>query len=114
LFKDRTDLQAKPLTAPFIGKWMRLSGPLGNVLSNRPDISQVTFTRKSIFDPDYEPFIVYMYFDRERWDGRLEVIPPGTNITVVGRLAEFDRVDVHLKHCELEDQFRPQAERPAD
>ena len=62
---------AKPLTAPFIGKWMRVAGPLGNVLSNRPDISQVTFKSKSIFDPDYEPFIVYMYFDRARWDERL-------------------------------------------
>lgn len=103
LFEGLTDLQAMKLTGQFVGKWMRLSGPLGNVLSNREKISQVTFlNRPSIFDPDYEHFIVYMYFDRKRWDDRLAVLPTGSPITVVGRLREFDRVTVHLEDCELE------------
>jgi hypothetical protein len=101
-FKGHTDLQAMPLTAPFLGKWMRVSGTLGNVLSNRETISQVTFQTKSPFSPDYEPLTVFMYFDRERWDERLAVLPPGSEITVVGRVREVDRVTVHLEDCELE------------
>jgi len=82
---------------------MRVSGPLGNVLSNREHISQVTFQKGSMFDPGHEFFTVYMYFDRAGWDERLAVLSPGTNIIVVGRLRAFDRVDVHLENCELED-----------
>jgi hypothetical protein len=67
LFKGHTDLQAKPLTKPFLGKWMRVSGVLGNVLSNRANISQVTFQSKSPFAADYEAFTVFMYFDRKQW-----------------------------------------------
>jgi hypothetical protein len=103
LFAGHTDIQAKPLATPFIGKWMKVSGPLGNVLSNRQTISQVTFQKGSLFDRGYEFFTVYMYFDRARWDDRLAVLPPGSGITVVGRLREFDGVGVYLENCELAD-----------
>lgn len=35
LFEGHTDLHTLKLTEPFVGKWMKVSGPLGNVLSNR-------------------------------------------------------------------------------
>jgi hypothetical protein len=73
------------------------------VLSNRETISQVTFESGSMFDANREFFTVYMYFDRKRWDDRLAILPPGTNITVIGRLQEFDSATVHLDDCELVD-----------
>lgn len=103
LFNDLTDLQAMPLTKPYLGKWMRVSGQLGNVMSGRETISQVTFKKKSLDDPPVEHHTLYMYFDRSEWDERLAVLPPGSPITVVGRLREFDRFDVHLERCELVD-----------
>jgi hypothetical protein len=43
LFDGRTDLQAKGLADPYIGKWMRVSGPLGNVGTPNKYFTQVTF-----------------------------------------------------------------------
>jgi hypothetical protein len=114
LFAGLTHLQAAPLTQPFLGKWMTVSGPLGNVLSNRPTISQVTFQHQSPFAPDPDRFTIFMYFDRQAWDEHLAVLQPGTKITVSGRLREFDSITIHLEDCELV-EVRPQEqeEQPA-
>jgi hypothetical protein len=115
LFEGLTNVQAAPLTKPFIGKWIRVSGPLGNVSGTRLDTLQVTFQFQSTFLADRDYFTVYMYFDRERWEERLAVIPPGTTVSVVGRLREFDSILIHLDDCELADDVRPQEqeEQPA-
>jgi hypothetical protein len=101
LFADHTSQQGAKLIEPYLGKWLRVTGPLGDVLSNRGFRSQVTFEKGSVFDEGYEPVTVYMYFERERWDDRLAVLRPGSSITVAGRIREVDRVHVHLEDCEL-------------
>jgi hypothetical protein len=105
LFVNLTDQQAKPLIRPYIGKWLKVSGQLGDVLSNRETISQVTFNDAGPFsDPykqPYRPYTVYMYFDRAGWDSSLEVLPVGSDIAVIGRITRIDRHSVHLEDCEL-------------
>ena len=101
LFQGKTDIQAENVAAPYLGKWMTVAGALGNVLTGRETIAQVTFPKGSIFDPDHEFFDTYMYFERPKWGERLAVLPQGAQIVVRGRLQRVNRGEVHLEKCEL-------------
>lgn len=106
LFDDRTDLQAKGLVEPYIGKWMKVSGPLGNVSPPNKYFTQVTLKTKGMFDGGgrFETHgYLYMYF-KPGWEERLAMLRPDTSIAVVGRLKEVNWVEVHLEHCELVDE----------
>jgi hypothetical protein len=106
LFDDRTDVQAKTLVDPYIGKWMTVSGPLGNVGTRNDYFAQVTFQNKGMFEEGtrFEIHgVVFMYFRDPRSDERLAMLRPGTEITVVGRLERVTGIDVHLDDCELID-----------
>jgi hypothetical protein len=101
-FKGHTHIQAEKLTEAYRGKWLKVSGPLGDVMGNTSERAQVTFARNApIFVGRY--FQVFMYFDRSQWDDRLSVLRPGTKITVIGRIREINRIEVHLENCELVD-----------
>jgi hypothetical protein len=50
LFENHTDVQAQKLLEIYIGKWMRISGQLGNVMSSSPYFVQVTFERKPLYE----------------------------------------------------------------
>jgi hypothetical protein len=96
MFEGHTSLQASKMASAFIGKWMRLSGNLGEVLSSRPGASaQVTFMTSKLKFTD-----VYMYFDKE-WVERLSVLKHGDAIRVIGEIEEIHRTHVQLHHCEL-------------
>ncbi len=103
LFQGLTDIQAQDVDAVYVGKWMTVTGALGNVHTGRETIAQVTFQKGSIFDPGHEYFDIYMYFKRPKWDERLSVLPRGAQVTVRGRLRDVNRVEVHLEECELVD-----------
>jgi hypothetical protein len=66
------DVQAAKLIASFIGKWMTVSGPLGNVGAWHNNFSQVTFNRA---DPIVTPSLYIMFHDEAQVD-RLSVFPP--------------------------------------
>ena len=95
-FKDHMDVQAQKLAAPFIGKWMTVSGPLGNVGAWRGTYSQVTFNRPGVDVP-----AIYMIFRDEAQVDRLSVLKHGDRMTVCGRIDELDCVRVQLDPCEL-------------
>jgi hypothetical protein len=107
LFKDQTAIQAEKLTEAYRGQWMKVSGPLGDVLGSTTEIAQVTFRgNASIFGRSRVGlgyFQVFMYFDRGKWDERLAVLRPGSAITVLGRIGRVNRIEVHLGDCELVD-----------
>jgi hypothetical protein len=88
-FEGHTDIQARTRVADFIGKWMKVSGPLGNVTSS----PQVTFA-------DLSP--VYMFF-RKKWVDRLLILRREDNITVLGQIAHVERGNLVLYNCELID-----------
>jgi hypothetical protein len=90
------DVQAQKLAAPFVGKWMTVSGPLGNVGAWHRTYSQVTFNR-----PDIDVPTIYMIFRDEAQVDRLSVLKHGDRMTVRGRIDELDRVRVQLDPCEL-------------
>jgi hypothetical protein len=103
-FGQYTSIQAAKLTEAYVGKWMRLSGQLGDVLGDpgSPHL-QVTFQKKGFpGDPDYEYFSVYMYFGRE-WDERFATLLRGTQISVAGQIERVGAWGLDLVRCELED-----------
>ena len=89
-FEGHTDIQARTRVADFLGTWMKVSGPLGNVTSS----SQVTFA-------DGSP--VHMFFRRKKWVDRLLIMSRGDNITVLGQITYVEPGNLVLYSCELID-----------
>ena len=117
LFEGHTHIQAAKLAEAYVGKWMKVSGRLGDVMRSEvaQTFSQVTFKRSSVFDAGGEHFGVFMYFDGT-WDDRVAVLRRGDSITVIGQLERVNRDGVHLGNCELVDwvgQVTRQAEQRA-
>jgi hypothetical protein len=68
LFAEHTSIQAKRLIEPYIGKWMRVSGPLGNV-SNNEYFAQIVFEHRPSSHTQ-----IYMYFRQPDRSDRLSVL----------------------------------------
>ena len=103
IFREHTDIQGATLTAAYLGKWMKVSGSLGNVISTTPNLAQLTFERAEV--PltertwfDYTDF--YMMF-KKPWIDRLAIAKRGDKLTVVGQIERIDGVSVQLENCEL-------------
>ena len=83
LFEQNHFRRAEELAYRYIGKWMPISGPLGQIHpgSPRPDgsrFSMVTFS-------DMELPWFYMMFS-DQWVDRMVLLPKGQNISLIGRV----------------------------
>jgi hypothetical protein len=96
-FKEYTDIQAKKLAAPYIGKWMKISGPLEDVGEFSGYACQVTFADR-LFSTSKTT--VFMYFKKE-WIERLSILKRNDSIAVLGKIKDVTRVSVSLDNCEL-------------
>jgi hypothetical protein len=92
-----TGIQAQALRDIYIGKWMKVSGRLGNVLNSYGTFCQVTLKYVPLKFTD-----LYMIFGKE-WRDRLSIMTPGQNITVMGKIDRIDSSGVQLGECELID-----------
>jgi hypothetical protein len=93
-FDGHTSIQAQKLADAFIGKWVKVSGPLGNV-GSFTTFSQVTFASTS-------NVMVYMLFrNRAFAEDTLSVLKKGDEITVLGKIDRIEPLDVQLDNCEL-------------
>ena len=94
-FAEHTSIQALRLIEPYIGKWMRVSGPLGNV-SNTQHFAHVVFERRP-----HSFKVIYMLFRQPDRSDRLSVLRRGTQLTVLGQIKEVTQLTLHLDNCEL-------------
>jgi hypothetical protein len=99
LFKEHTGIQARKLIEPFIGKWMRVSGHLSEVLSSTPNLAQVTFSGRGISS---DLAVIYMYFRTKESFARLAILRRGDSLTIVGKICDVNPVQLDLDTCELE------------
>jgi hypothetical protein len=99
LFKDHTSIQANKLIEPFIGKWMKVSGHLNEVLSSTPDFAQVSFSGRGLTS---DLAGIYMYFRSKDSIERLAILRRGDALTIVGEIREINSVQLTLESCELE------------
>jgi len=97
-FKGVTNVQGNDRVARYMGKWLRVSGALSNVLGTYPDSVQVTFRDRSLFTYNN----VYAYFRERKWSDRLALLSPGDHVALLGRITEIDPQNVRLDDCELE------------
>jgi hypothetical protein len=97
LYKGYTKIQADKLAESFVGKWMKLSGPLNDVTNSSGDY--VVYLENHLFPSGSA---VAMRFDKS-WKDRLSVLKVGDTIGVLGQIKDIDRVIVFLEKCELLD-----------
>jgi hypothetical protein len=99
-FTNRTDVQTQTLLSPYIGKWMRVSGNLGDVkkikIFDDKSFAQVTF-RDVKYGSDY----VFLQFSEPGFIDRLSVMQLGEAITVLGQIQSVNPLFVSLEECEL-------------
>jgi hypothetical protein len=98
-FREHTYIQGTKLIKPFIGKWIRVSGKLNEVISSSPDHAQVTFSGRGIGS---DLASVYMYFRNEDAIERLAILRRGDDLTIIGEINEVNGVQVNLSNCEVE------------
>jgi len=62
-FEEHTSIQASQMAKPFIGKWMKISGRLNEVISSKPEHgAQLSFQRDYAKDSDC--FCYMRFLDR--------------------------------------------------
>jgi len=97
-FQEHTDMQAKKLLEAFIGKWMRVEGPVGDVYASDESNATVHFN-----PPTYGRTKILMHFnDRAAIGDRLSVLKKGDRITVIGQIDWAWPRALELDNCELE------------
>jgi hypothetical protein len=94
MFEGRTSIQASKMASAFIGKWMRCSGNIAEILASEKS-AQLTLTMPALKFTD-----VYMLFDAE-WLERLSVLKHGDPVRIIGQIDEIHRTHIQLHHCEL-------------
>jgi hypothetical protein len=97
--QGHTSIQAERLAEAFIGKWMEISGPLGDVLRVTDTHRMVVIEGRSLYKNNQ----VYMYFREKEWADRLATLKPGDRVTIVGRIENVVSQSISLGNCELVD-----------
>jgi hypothetical protein len=94
-FKEKTGAQAQKQIAQFIGKWMKVSGPLADYSDGRLTLSNHQYPATL--------FHVWTLFNGSPWTDLLLEMNIGTPITLQGQIAFVNRLGVQLIYCELLD-----------
>lgn len=79
LFKGLTNVQGQKLAEPYIGKWVRITAPLGSATSISPDLVQVTTEA----DPQRPMTAVFMRFGAP-WIDHFSTLRKGRVISAIG------------------------------
>jgi hypothetical protein len=105
IFREHTGIQGAALTAAYLGKWVKVSGSLGNVTSRTSDFAQLSFERATVPPEEQTPLdhtYFFMQFNKP-WIERLAIARRGDKLTVVGQIGSIDGLAVVLENCELVD-----------
>jgi len=95
-FNNNMAIHGRRLIEPYIGKWMKVSGSLGNIMGAYS--LQITFSDRGLSANKVQ---IFMYFDREQWLDRVSVLKRGDHLIVLGQIKDVSSIDLHLEHCEL-------------
>ena len=98
LYKGQTEMQAQRLVDIYVGKWMKIRGPISNVMTPTGDIVAVHLKRDA-----FNEIAVALKFSKP-WHERLALLRQGNIITAVGKIDYTEAGFVMLEDCELVDQ----------
>jgi hypothetical protein len=94
LFKDHMDLQAQMLVEPFMGKWIRISAVVKDILKNRDASCRVTLNGTGFLE------LINLNFP-PNWVDRISVLQRGQVINACGQITKVTSLSVELEQCEL-------------
>jgi len=98
----QTTIQSRRAVEPFIGKWMKVEGDLGDVDSGIQDnIAHVTFVTYRFTGELGAYKHLYMRFSGKKWIDKLYTLTKGTHIVVNGQILDVNIMSVSLDNCEL-------------
>jgi hypothetical protein len=106
-YREHSGIQAQKLVQPYMGKWLRVAGPLGDVggWDNSTRCSYVSFRYSLGVEP-----VLMEFSDRRVVEGRLAGLPLGAGLTVIGRIDSVAAGQaIILADCELESVTMPDA-----
>ena len=92
-FKDLTDVHARNLVRPYIGRWLFLDEKINNVWANERINSVTVFTKKH----DISIFLGF----KEEWRTSVITLQKETRIVAAGRITDIDHWHIRLEDCEL-------------
>jgi hypothetical protein len=100
LFKgNHTTIQSAKLAEAFMGKWIKVSGPTGDVMGDTATLRQLTFSDHSIYKGGQ---LFMMFYDR-KWFDHLSTLKPGDRVTVIGKVGRVNSIELQLNDCEIVD-----------
>jgi hypothetical protein len=97
LKRGRTTAEGATLLHPYIGKWMKLSGPISDV--SPPDLSGRPSAVISFNEPN-QRISVLMFFDKNLWE-RISTLRVDQNILVQGQISTVESSILLLVDCEI-------------
>lgn len=95
LWRGRTAAQAHKLTEEYLGQWITVRGPVGNI-----GVWNGRFVMVLIYADGDRPYIALFFHDESVVD-RLSALNAGDAITVFGRIDGIEANGLSLYDCEL-------------
>lgn len=90
-YDDRTSIQGDQLAKNYIGKWIRVSGEVGNATSKWIILVTLRLT-------DHKH--ITLTFD-DSWMERVSLFISGQKITTIGEISQISDTSIVLSHCEV-------------
>jgi hypothetical protein len=96
-FDTYVAIQAEKLIQPYLGKWLRVTEPVGNVRSLPNGQWQVTVALKI---NESGIMVLSLTFDNE-WGDRLSILTRDATIRAIGQIDKIRSREIFFEHCEL-------------
>ena len=98
-FIDHVTAQAEKLIQPYIGKWLKASGEITDVVRSGDDWIVYVWHTPSVPTP-FSHIGLSLYFDKN-WSDRVALLSRDITLTVIGQIDMVDDHRIRLKHCEI-------------
>jgi hypothetical protein len=90
---DYTSAEVQRLAEPYLGKWMRVRGPVADVGKTKMALANYTSRHAGLYE-------MVLEFDNE-WAERLNLLRKGSDVSVLGQIESVTKLGVHLTRCEI-------------
>ena len=99
MVKAVTGIRAEGLTAPFIGRWLKVDGVIANVSSSTADKERLLVSAELKKDTFYP--LISMWFSEPKSRAYLTMKNKGDAISAIGKIEEIGPYRIYLEDCEL-------------
>jgi hypothetical protein len=93
-----TSLLAEGRGAPYLGKWIKVAGPIENVARYKaPSPNDDALTVFMVWGQSHVP--IHLWFGLDTWRSHLEILGPGDVLSAEGRIETLNDRDMRLMEC---------------